>query len=65
VDQILCMYTVNAARASFDEHEKGSISERKLADMVVLSRDPFKVPPEKLKSIKVENVIIGGRIIKS
>jgi len=65
VDQVLCMYTVNAARASFDEHEKGSISERKLADMVVLSRDPFKVPPEKLKSMTVENVIIGGRVIKS
>jgi len=65
VDQVLCMYTVNAAYASFDEDEKGSISERKLADMVILSKDPFKVPPDKLKSIKVEKVIIGGRIIKS
>jgi len=64
VDQVLHMYTVNAAYASFDEDEKGSISERKLADMVVLSKDPFKVPPDKLKSIKVEKVIIGGRIVK-
>jgi len=64
VDQVLHMYTLNAAYASFDEDEKGSISERKLADMVVLSKDPFKVPPDKLKSIKVEKVIIGGRIVK-
>jgi len=59
------MYTVNAAYASFEEHEKGSISEQKLADMVVLSRDPFKEPPDKLKLIRVEKAIIGGRIIKS
>jgi len=65
VDQVLHMYTVNAAYASFDEDEKGSISERKLADMVVLSKDPFKVPPDKLRSIKVEKVIIGGKIVRS
>jgi len=33
--------------------------------MVVLSRDPFKEPPDKLKLIRVEKAIIGGRIIKS
>jgi hypothetical protein len=65
VSQILKMYTVNGAYASFEEDIKGSISEGKLADMVVLSKDPFKVPIEKLKSIKVEKVIIGGRIVKS
>jgi len=65
VEQVLYMYTVNGAYASFDETEKGSISERKLADMVVLSRDPFTVPPDELKSIKVEKVIIGGRVIRS
>jgi len=64
VDKVLYMYTVNGAYASFDENEKGSISEGKLADMVVLSRDPFTVPPDELKSIKVEKVIIGGRVIK-
>ena len=65
VDQVLYMYTLNGAYASFDEDEKGSISEGKLADMVVLSKDPFTVDPNELKSIKVERVIIGGRVIKS
>ncbi len=65
VDQVLYMYTMNGAYASFDEEEKGSISEGKLADMVVLSRDPFTVAPDELRSIKVEKVIIGGRVIKS
>lgn len=64
VDQVLQMYTMNSAYASFEEDEKGSISEGKLADMVVLSKDPFKVPPEELKSIKAETVVVGGKIVK-
>ncbi len=64
VDQILQMYTMNSAYASFEENEKGSISEGKLADMVVLSKDPFEVPPDELKSIKVETVIVGGKAVK-
>jgi predicted amidohydrolase YtcJ len=64
VDQVLHMYTVNGAYASFEENEKGSISEGKLADMIVLSRDPFEVPSNELKSIKVETVIVGGKVIK-
>jgi len=65
VDQILLMYTVNAAYASFEEKEKGSISEGMLADLVVLSEDPFKVSPEKLKSIKIDTVVVGGKVVKN
>jgi predicted amidohydrolase YtcJ len=35
-----------------------------LADMVVLSKDPLEVPPDELKSIKVETVIVGGKAVK-
>jgi predicted amidohydrolase YtcJ len=58
------MYTINSAYASFEENEKGSISEGKLADMVVLSKDPFKISSDELKSIKIETVIVGGKMIK-
>ncbi len=61
--QALAMYTVNAAYASFEEDIKGSITPGKLADMVVLSDDPTKVPPEKIKDIKVEMTIIGGEVV--
>jgi len=64
VGDALRMYTVNGAYASFEEKEKGSITEGKLADMIVLSRDPFKAPPNELKSIEVEEAIIGGRVIR-
>jgi predicted amidohydrolase YtcJ len=64
VEEALQMYTVNAAYASFEENEKGSISEGMLADLIVLSEDPFKVSPEKLGSIKIDRVIVGGKVIK-
>ena len=57
------MYTSNAAYASFDELEKGSISPGKLADMVILDGDPTRVPVEGIKDIGVEMTIIGGRVV--
>jgi predicted amidohydrolase YtcJ len=61
--QALAMYTVNAAYASFEEDIKGSIAPGKLADIIVLSDDPTKVPPEQIKNIKVEMTIIGGDVV--
>ena len=62
VPQALAMYTVNAARASFEEGIKGSIAPGKLADIVVLSADPIKSPPEEIKDIRVEMTIIDGKV---
>jgi predicted amidohydrolase YtcJ len=56
------MNTINAAYASFEEDIKGSISPGKLADIVVLSDDPLKSPPERIKDIRVGMTIIGGKV---
>ncbi len=61
--QALAMYTTNAAYASFEEAIKGSITQGKLADIVVLSSDPTRSPPEQIKDIKVEMTIIGGKVV--
>jgi len=61
--QALVLYTVNAAYASFEEGIKGSIAPGKLADLVVLSDDPVKAPPEKIKEIRVEMTIIDGKVV--
>jgi len=61
--QALRMYTVNATYASFEEDIKGSITPGKLADMVVLSDDPTRVPTEQIKDIRVEMTIIGGEVV--
>ncbi|MCX6011490.1 MAG: amidohydrolase family protein, partial [Chloroflexi bacterium] len=63
VQQALAMYTTSAAYALFEEDSKGSIAPGKLADMVILSADPLRSPPEKIKDIRVEMTIIGGGVV--
>jgi len=63
VKQALEIYTRNAAYASFEEKEKGTINEGKFADLVLLSDDPTTVPSEQLKDIKVEMTIVGGKVV--
>jgi len=57
------LYTVNAAYTTFEEDSKGSIVPGRLADLVVLSDDPTRVPPEAIKDITVEMTIIGGEVV--
>ena len=61
--EALRMYGEYAARATFDEGMKGSISPGKLADLVVLNGDPAKVPIDEIKDIKVEITILDGKIV--
>ncbi len=61
--QALALYTTNAARASFEEDVKGTISQGKLADVIMLSNDPLKLSPDKLKDIRVELTVIDGKVV--
>jgi len=63
VAEALRAYTLGAAYAAFQEKEKGTISPGKLADVVVLSDDLFRIPPERIKDVHVEITIVGGRIV--
>lgn len=65
VFEALEMYTKNAAFASFEENLKGTISEGKFADFIVLDKDPFKIMPDALKDIKVEKTFLGGKQVFS
>ncbi len=60
VDEALRVGTINGARASFQEHEKGSIKAGKLADFVVLADDPHTVDPDTIKEIEVVRTDVGG-----
>ena len=57
------IFTINNAKIGFEEDIKGSIEEGKLADFVVLSEDPHRVPKERINDIKVEMTIVGGEIV--
>ena len=61
--EVIRMYTLNAAYASHEETIKGSITAGKLADMVLLSRNPTKVSADEIKGIKVQMTVIGGKVV--
>ena len=56
-------YTMGSAYAEFQEHEKGSITPGKLADMVLLSDDIFSIDPAKIRDVKVLETIVGGKVV--
>jgi predicted amidohydrolase YtcJ len=58
-------FTWNGAYAEFSERNKGSIEEGKLADLVVLDRNLFKIAPEKIKDARVTMTILGGQVVFS
>ena len=61
IQQALDLYTINAARGSFDEADRGSLEPGKLADMVILNRNPLAMEPADLKSLRVEGLRLAGR----
>ena len=63
VEEAVRCYTVNNAYATFAEGELGRIAPGMLADMVVLSHDPFAIAPEELANVQVEMTIADGEII--
>ncbi len=52
--------TIWAAKANFEEKEKGSLEKGKFADFVILDTDIMKEVPEKLLSIKVLQTFLNG-----
>jgi len=60
--EALEMFTVTAAWSAFEGKDKGTIEPGKLADLVVLSDDPFTVNGQKIEDIKIEQVFVGGQV---
>lgn len=53
--------TMNGAYASFEENSKGSLTPGKLADYVILEKDPHEVDPDSIVDIKIVQTVLGGR----
>ncbi len=62
-EEALRTYTLNGARAAFQEESIGSLAPGKLADVVVLSRDVTAVPVDSIPGTEVVYTIVGGDVL--
>ena len=63
VEETVRAYTVGSAYAEFAENVKGTITPGKLADLVILSHDIFRIDPVEIEKTRVMTTIMDGRII--
>lgn len=56
-------YTWGSAYADHLENVKGTLAPGRLADMVIMDRDLFTIPPEEILEARVDFTITGGRIV--
>ena len=59
--QALKGMTIWAAKANFEENEKGSLEKGKFADFVILDQDLMTAEESSLSNIKVKQTFIGGK----
>ncbi len=63
VSEALRVCTINGAYASFEEQIKGSITPGKLADFVVMAKDPHETDPDQIKHIPIVRTVVGGKTV--
>lgn len=55
--------TLQAAYQCFEEQKKGSLREGKIADLIILDKNPLMVPTSQIRDIKVLQTIKEGKIV--
>jgi len=63
VGEALRAYTAGNAYATFDEAKRGTLAPGADADVVILDRNLFTLPPDSLDRARVRYTIAGGRVV--
>lgn len=61
--EALCGVTINAAWQYGEEKRKGTLEAGKLADLVILDKNPLKVDPMEIRDIKVQKTIKESKVV--
>ncbi|HZQ69668.1 MAG TPA: amidohydrolase [Terriglobales bacterium] len=62
-DAVLRAATIEAAYELHEDDVTGSVKVGKFADLIVLDRDPLKIPAEDLANVKVLETVVGGQTV--
>jgi predicted amidohydrolase YtcJ len=63
VEEAVRVFTVGSAYAEFQERAKGTITPGKLADLVMLDRDIFKIDPTEIENARVLLTVMDGKVV--
>jgi predicted amidohydrolase YtcJ len=63
LEQAIQGYTMGGAFAARREKTEGSIEVGKLADVIVISQDLFKIAPNQIGKTKVCMTMVGGKVV--
>ncbi|PWU16587.1 MAG: amidohydrolase [Verrucomicrobia bacterium] len=63
LDEAIHAFTVGSAYAEFAEKVKGTLTPGKLADLVMIDRDLYKIAPAEIDKAKVVMTVMDGRIV--
>lgn len=63
VEEAVRAYTVGSAYAEFAEAVKGTIASGKLADLVMIDRDIFKIDPAEILHARAVLTVTDGRVV--
>jgi predicted amidohydrolase YtcJ len=63
LEDVIRAYTLGGAFAGHRENTEGSLEPGKLADLIVLSQDLFKIPPDAIGKTEVLLTMVGGKVV--
>lgn len=62
-EEAIRAYTVGSTYAEFQDHVKGSLTPGKLADLILLDCDIFKIDPAQIDQVKVAMTVVDGKVV--
>ncbi|MFZ3341248.1 MAG: amidohydrolase [Terriglobales bacterium] len=62
-ETVLRAATIDAAYELHEDDVTGSLEAGKLADLIVIDRDPLKIPADDIANVKVLETVVGGQTV--
>jgi predicted amidohydrolase YtcJ len=63
VREAVAAYTLGSAYAEFQDDQKGTLTPGKFADFVLLDGDVLTLPADRIRAVKVDMTVVGGRVV--